>query len=44
MKVTETKRTAVFYTVVTHEGELHFFTAWQTISYLAKIDLTVQLN
>jgi len=44
MKVSTLTKTTVFYTVATREGEQHFFTLWETIAYLSKIDLTTQLN
>lgn len=44
MVVTTITQTTVFYTVVTPEGERHFFTLWQTIAFLSDINLETQKN
>jgi hypothetical protein len=44
MQVSTITTTAVYYTVVVEGVERHFFTAWETISFLSSIDLTAQKN
>jgi hypothetical protein len=44
MKISTITQKTVFYTVVNPEGENHFFTLWEMISFLSKIDLEVQKN
>jgi hypothetical protein len=44
MKVSTLTKTTVFYTVVTPEGERHFFTMWETIAFLSQINLKAQKN
>lgn len=44
MEITTTTQTTVFYTVVVGGAEHHFFTAWETLAFLAGTDLKAQLN
>jgi hypothetical protein len=44
MKITTTKQTTVFYTVVKKDHERHFLTLWQTIAFISKIDTEAQKN